>query len=303
MRPLDKKKRNPINDKLKIFLLDIIKKINNYQIQIVKEFRYCFIMSYLSESCNEDECKLILDNILFNKYICYGSEEVLIAIGDKYPHLIINHFDKRIEIDKKSSTGQYDAIPDNIQHIELKNILKNNIDLIITSAKKNFDNDKSLFPYKGGKIFKAIFSELTPEFKKKLINIIKNNNNDDFYFIIAILRSYTILNDEVSFKYIPDICKEIIKSPLYDESKELYSEICIILCDVGVVWGKYGISEFLQKKLDIINNWQNDQDEKIVRFYNQFKESIEKDIKEDIKISNEIEERREFEFNEKIPNS
>ena len=292
IKPFDKEQKKTIPKEIKDFLLSIIKILTlNKNGQLTNDCD--IIITILVENTDsKDEIQIILDNLLFNKKIHYGCEKILNQIAKKYPDKVIEFFDKRLDIEVADK--KYDAIPYELYNKTLKDELANNVEQLFAMARKRFDDDDYLFEYRAAKIFKVVFTSFAKGFEKELIKLVKTEEKKDFDFVIRILRSYTELNEYGEIERLHNVCKEIIKSPLYDEGNELYTELKIVLTNSGFMIGKYGIAEKHERRVKEIKKWKNDFNDKVKRFYDKFSDSELKYAKKERERADEQEKLRKL---------
>lgn len=292
IKPFDKGQKKTISKEIKDFLLSVIKLLTlNKNGQLTNDIFYGSLITRLAENADsKDEIQIILDNLLFDRKIHYGCEEILAQIAKKYPDKVIEFFDKRLDLEVADKN--YDAIPYELYNKSLIVELANNAKQLFAMARKRFEDDDYLFEYRAAKIFKIVFTNFAEGFEKELIKLVKTEDKKDFDFVTRILRSYTELNEYGEIERLHNVCKEIIKSPLYDEEGELYTELAIILTNSGMMSGKYGIAEKHERKVQEISDWKNDSNNKIIKFYNKFSESELKYAQEERERADQEEELR-----------
>ena len=296
IKPFDKEQNKSISQEIRDFLLSIIKLLTlNKNGKLVNDIFYGSIITRLAENLDSgDEIQIILDNLLFTRKIDYRCEEILTQIAKNYPVKVIEFFDKRLDLEREDKN--YDAIPYELYNKNLKSELANNTKQLFVMARKRFDEDDYLFEYRAAKIFQVVFTDFADVFEKELIKLVKTEDKKDFDFVIRILRSYTELNEYGEIERLHNVCKEIVKSPLYNEGEELYTELAIVLTNSGVMSGKYGFAEKYERKVKEIDEWKHDSNDKVRRFYTKFSESELKYAQKERERADEQEELRRHEY-------
>lgn len=229
----------------------------------------------LMESLTQTEINVVLDNLIYVQSIDYDEEEILSPIAEKYPEKVIQFFRKRVnQRIKEGRESRYDAIPFSIH--ELKEVLSKNPEKVTSEILTWFTEKDWLYKWEGSHLIEEIFTSFNEYLEKALIEMIKAGDKNKAASIISILRAYK------GQSFVHKVCKEFIKKYLKNPSashyKDYRTEMFIILSEMGVVSGEYGIRDgYIQKKQEI-QSWKTDKSKVIQRFVKEYEEGLDKQI-------------------------
>lgn len=284
------------------FILKIIKKLIEYKNENWLEGFYN--LDKLFKQIDEmPDIELILNFMVKLKKIDYEHQRILGTLLKKYPNQVLKFFDDRLN-KNDSQNYDYQAIPYDFDIDDLKKQLANNhLEKIIEFAKKNFEKDNQLFIYQWGKILKIIYGNLPQNFTEKLVIFINSNNYKDLDFAIKIIRSITNMGGCKNIENLKFVIKQIILNPLFDlenienddsQNTKYYREIAISLINFGAFMGER--HDALEARLQDLKDWQNDEHEKIRKFYQRFETETMQDIKNSKADSEKWDKQRRLEY-------
>jgi hypothetical protein len=284
------------------FILKIIKKLIEYNNE--KWLEGLYNLDALFEQINqEQDVKMILNFVVKLKKINYEHQNILKSLLKKYPNQVLKFFDDRLN-KKDSQNYDYQAIPYDFDVDALKKQLANNhLEKIIEFAKKNYEKDNQLFIYQWGEILKIIYGNLPQNFTEKLVIFINSNNYKDLDFAIKIIRSITNMGGCKNIENLKFVIKQIILNPLFDlenienddsQNTKYYTEIAISLINFGAFMGER--HDALEARLQDLKDWQNDEHEKIRKFYQRFETETMQDIKNSKADSEKWDKQRRLEY-------
>ena len=232
----------------------------------------------------ETKYTIILNNLLLANSIDTHAEYVLVPIANEHPEIIIEFFGNRLKYkENENLDSSYDAIPFDFYELQkpLSMIPAKAVDIVASW----YDGDYGMFIYCGANILKIIFPDFPKAFEEKLIELVRTRTKRNIDIVMAVLRNY---EGQI---FLHNICKELVIN-IPDES-DYYSEIRVILGSTGVVHGEYGYPNALVKKNDEMQNWLNEENEKLRNFAIEYIDLLEKQIKwETERADEEIELRK-----------
>ena len=302
-----------INDILLKFItnnsrLEINKNSKNFTFKIIKELiknhnhgwiAFCWLNNIIGKTIedlnNLEDVDIILGALINMGEVSYEAEEVLARLAINYPDKVIDFFENRLIREKSKESDSYSAIPYELSNDKLKNELAKKIDKLFEIGKKNFIKDKGLFAYRWGRLIKIIFDDFPQNFVDKLIFFANGDNEDQIEFVLMVLNGLTELQDCKDVESLKKICKTIIKNPLYKE-EIFFSDLFKIITSTGVVMGKYGFAEALEKKIEEFKDWESSSNDSIRKFYEKFLKMALELSREERKRADESELLRKYEF-------
>ena len=307
------KNTDEINDILLKFITnhsrsEVNKDSKNFTLKIIKELiknhnhgwvAFCWLNNLIGKTIedlnNLEDVDIILGALINMGEVSYEAEEVLARLAINYPDEVIDFFENRLIREKSKESDSYSAIPYELSNDKLKNELAKKIDKLFEIGKNNFVKDKGLFAYKWGRLIKIIFDDFPQNFVDKLIFFANGDSEDQIEFVLMVLNGLTELQDCKDVESLKKICKTIIKNPLYKE-EIFFSNLFQIVTSTGVVMGKYGFAEALEKKIEEFKGWESDEDDCVRNFYKKFLKIAEEDSKRERAKADDFEELRKYEF-------
>ena len=210
------------------------------------------------ETLDKNDLGTVLENLLIAPEIDYHIEKILLTAAKNSPKELIGFFHQRLKTQKgkKQREERYRAIPYSIS--KLNRPLSKNAKVVIGEVLKWFKQDDWLFYREGGHFLKLIFPNFDQELEQQLIKLLKSTNKNKAKIVFYILRSYK------GETFLHNTCKEFIKQ--CPKSEENESNMFIVLSQLGVVSGKYGMVEAYKRKKQEIQDWKTDESQAVRDF-------------------------------------
>lgn len=230
----------------------------------------------------------VLKSMLHLEKIDYHAEGILTYIAKKYPEKVIEYFGKRLKIEDENGEkiSSHDAIPYSFH--ELHKDLSKDPKLAISIVKDWFNEKDSLSIYKGPRLLKLIFFNFPDEFKQELVSLVQTKDKVNIDFVIAILRNY---EGEV---LLHDVCRELIIN--MPDTKEYNGLVNIILQSTGVLSGEYGFAKAYEKKIEQIEYWLKDDNDKVKKFAEEYTSYLNERVEHEYKKADDEIELRKFKY-------
>ena len=233
------------------------------------------------------------DEVLARMVICpninHNAEQILKAIATKSPEKVIDFFGKRLAHERglQSSRG-YDEIP--YEFHDLRKTLQKVPEQLVAKVREWFACDNELFTYRGGRMIAAVFPEPEDQLLKPLHELTVTGKPDDVEFVIEVLKNYH------AQAILHGLFKDLIE--VLPEGSPLLGEISVALDSAGVVSGEFGhVATYLRKK-DEIKPWLDDSREKIRAFAHNQTLSLERQIADEQRRSEQSVELRKRDYGE-----
>lgn len=201
----------------------------------------------------------------------YQAEDVLYEIGKHDLQAVVEFVIARLAHDralakqrrqqelegKGIEADKFEAIP--YQLTRLNKLLEKAPDALLKVLRSDFDDEvRVMFVYRGVRLVRATFPNYSPELEKLLLEYVATDQEDDMEFVIGILRAY-----EGSPAILP-VCKAIIRA--VPERSRLWNEVGAAIEETGVVSGEFGMVEAYERKLQSLEPWKADEDERVRSF-------------------------------------
>jgi len=228
------------------------------QIWFVEEFQ-----NLISEFSDE-VCDIVLNVLIKVDHIDYQSEQLLKTIAEKNPGAVVEFFGRRIEHEDESS--DYEPIPFSFQ--SLSEPLSYAADILVESVRGWFQEDDSLFMYRGGRLIANVFPDFGEKVEAAMLPLAKSGNANDAFFIMGVLHNYH------GEPFMHSICREIVAN--HHNNKPLMNEVSIALLSTGVVTGEFGLAEAYSRKANEIEYWLKDESAVVREFTEDYRETLKK---------------------------
>jgi len=151
----------------------------------------------------EQQCQVILDNLILRERIDFHVEKILHAIATKRPQSIWHFFKARMDREDSSGSGnRYEAVPHGIQ--ELRKPLAKDARLAVAIVRSWYSSDDHLFTYAGGRLLHDVFPRFSKELEAELLKLIRSGTTGDIDFVLSVLRGYQ------GGSFLHTVCKELI---------------------------------------------------------------------------------------------
>ncbi len=243
-------------------------------------------LNELLRSLDHPECQIILDNLLHLAEIDNHVEDVLYPIAEKYPHLVIDFFGRRIA-KELGEEKEYDAVP--FDFYELSKPLSHNPEKSLDIVKHWYKGqDYGSFLYRGARLLKITFPTFPAEFSDALIKLLRTGNENDLFVVMAVLRNYD------GQQFLHPVCKELVKALPLDSDR--LSEVEVILYSTGVVSGELGFAEAYRERKAALESWLGDENEKVRAFAKRSINDLDNSIAAEEKRAKEGIALRKFEW-------
>lgn len=254
----------------RLFLPAIDRLTEKFDARWVYNIWYRRELTDLLRDLDESGTALVLANLENVLRVEHHVEEVLYLIAERAPDKVLALFRRRLAMEaaKTAPAEEFDAVP--FQFYKLQEPLAKAPALAVKLIRDSYEQDPSLFQYRGAHLLKSIFPEFSGEFENQLLTLVRGGNKGDIEFVVAILRNYE------GETFIHNVCKEIVRQSADDAA--IQNEVAIALETTGVVTGEYGMAEAYERKKGEIASWLSDPDERIRTFAEKYVASLDKMI-------------------------
>ena len=205
-----------------------------------------------------DERREVLKNLRLLPQIDYQAEEVLAAIAEREPSLVVKYLcarlydpDAAVAAVAEKAGDDYEELP--YQFHTLQDSLSKDPQAVVAEVLDRYSADDSLFEFRGAKLLQAIFPQFSEDFQAELVRLVRDGGEKGLEFVAGVLRAYG------GEAFIQPVAKELIKR--LPRSSPLINEVEIALMSTGVVSGDYGMAEAYDRKRREVLDWLQDPDE------------------------------------------
>jgi hypothetical protein len=225
----------------------------------VREVWYRKEATEMFSAFSTDERREVLKNLRLLPQIDYQAEEVLAAIAEREPSLVVEYLCDRLYAPHavaEKADYDYEELP--YQFHTLQDSLSKDPQAIVAEVLARYSADDSLFEFRGAKLLQAIFPQFPESFQSALVILVRDGDEKGLEFVAGVLRAYS------GEAFIQLVAKELIKR--LPRSSPLINELEIALMSTGVVSGEYGMAEAYERKRSEVLDWLQDPDERVRTF-------------------------------------
>ena len=207
-------------------------------------------------SLEEGEARELLEHLVQYPRIEYRVEELIASLAAKWPEAVIDFFGKRLRHGRGEKRDHYDAVPYHLNR--LNDTLEAHVDAIVTAARGWFDEDRSLFEYRGARLITGAYPGFSERLEALLLERVATGDRAEIAFVLGVLRAY---DGEI---FLHSLCKEI--AAVLPPDDELLNLVRIVLDSMGVTTGEFGRVEGFRRKKTEIEQWLEDPREPVQSF-------------------------------------
>jgi ppGpp synthetase/RelA/SpoT-type nucleotidyltranferase len=204
--------------------------------------------SDLLTSLTESQSREFLGSFVNIEDVEYRSIQMLSAIARNFPQQVIDFFGTRLRRDRTEVVSRFDPIP--FHGHDLSKVLASHADLLLPAIRDWYQEDPRFHQYRGGRLFKHVFPEMTAQVIEQLTELAQNGTEADLKFILKTLTSYE--GDE----QIYSVCMEVVERLALGD--KLLPKVSLVLGETGVLRGEFGHVEAYAVRRDIISRWRDD---------------------------------------------
>ncbi|WP_296903394.1 hypothetical protein [Polaromonas sp.] len=242
-----------------------------------------------------EERRVVLRNLSLLPQIDYQAEDVLAAIAEREPRVVVEFLCDRlyepaqhVAAFAEKAGGEYEELP--YQFHTLQDSLSSDPKMVIEKVLDCYAEDASLFEFRGAKLLQAIFPQFSEGFQAELVRLVREGRDIELDFAAGVLRAY---NGEA---FIQPVAKELIKR--LPRSSPVVAEVEIALQNTGVVSGEYGMTEAYDEKRREVLDWLQDPNERVRSFAAKYISQLESMRDSEQRRADESITLRKFDYDE-----
>ncbi|MBB4101461.1 hypothetical protein [Sphingomonas kyeonggiensis] len=166
----------------------------------------------------------------------------------KHPHLVVDFFGTRLRRKRDATGDRFDAVPFNAH--DLAEALSPHADLLLPAVRQWYDEDSSFHEYRGGRLLKHVFPELTDAVEARLSDLARQGDERDFKFILKTLSPYE--GAEQLYPVLMEVVDRL------EPGDKLLNRVSNVLGETGVVSGEFGFVEVHAHRKELIERYRDD---------------------------------------------
>ncbi len=261
----------------------------------VREIWYRKEATEMVAEFSSDERRDVLKNLRLLPQIDYQAEDVLAAIAEREPGLVVEYlcdrlYDHNAALAAVAEMAGYDYEELPYQFHALQDSLSKDPKAVVAEVLDRYATDDSLFEFRGAKLLQAIFPQFPEDFQAELVRLVRDGGGKGLEFVAGVLRAYG------GEAFIQPVAKELIKR--LPRSSPLINEVEIALMSTGVVSGEYGMAEAYDKKRSEVLDWLQDPDERVRTFAAKYVNELQAMSESERRRADESIAVRKFEYGE-----
>jgi ppGpp synthetase/RelA/SpoT-type nucleotidyltranferase len=200
------------------------------------------------EALNEQQACELLQSFVEIPDVDFRAVRLLVAVSRQHPHLVVDFFSTRLRRKRAATADRFDAVPFNAH--DLAEALSPHADLLLPAVRQWYDQDSSFHEYRGGRLLKHVFPELTDVVEARLSDLARQGDERDFKFILKTLLPY-----EGAERLYP-VLMEVVDR--LEPGDKLLNRVSNVLGETGVVSGEFGFVEVHAHRKELIERYRDD---------------------------------------------
>jgi ppGpp synthetase/RelA/SpoT-type nucleotidyltranferase len=232
---------------------------------------------------DEGEVQRLLDSFVAVPEIDFEADMLLALVAERFPGLVLDFFEARTQRERTGSGHRFDPIPFSLHN--LQGPLSAHPGLLITAARRWYEQAPELHEFRGGRLLHHVFPTLAPEIAGPLAEMVKHGSRDDIGFVIATLRAY----DGVEQIYA--LCMDIVDA--LGDGDALLGRVTNVLGQKGVLTGEFGYVEAEGEQHARLERWREDPRPKVQAYVREQRRRIEQSMAwEQRRAERDVEQRK-----------
>lgn len=202
----------------------------------------------LLQALSEQQSSDLLQSFVGIAEVDYRAVRLLAAVGRRHPQLVIDFFSTRLRRERGESGERFEAVP--FHPHDLAQVLSPHADLLLPAVRQWFEYEPRFHEYRGGRLLKHVFPELTEDVAAKLIDLARQGDEGDLKFVLKTLSPYE------GAEQIYPVCMEVVDR--LEPGDKLLNKVSIVLGETGVLSGEFGHVEAHALRRELIERYRDD---------------------------------------------
>jgi ppGpp synthetase/RelA/SpoT-type nucleotidyltranferase len=179
----------------------------------------------------------------------YRTVRLLVAIGQRHPQRVIDFFGTRLRRERRKDRDRFDPVP--FEPHDLAEVLSPHANLLLPAVRRWYDEEPEFHEYRGGRLLKHAFPELTEAVSAQLIEIARRGDERDMKFILRSLMPY-----EGAEQLYP-VAMEVVDR--LEPGDKLLTRVSDMLGATGVLAGEFGFVQAYAERKALIERYLDDE--------------------------------------------
>jgi ppGpp synthetase/RelA/SpoT-type nucleotidyltranferase len=200
------------------------------------------------QALSEPQAAELLQSFVEIPDVDYRAVRLLVAVSRQHPHLVVDFFGARLRRKRDEAGGRFDPVPFGAH--DLAEALSPHVNLLLPAVRQWYEEDSSFHEFRGGRLLKHAFPELTDEVEARLSDLARQGDERDFRFILKTLSAYE--GAEQLYPVLMEVVDRL------EPGDKLLSRVSNVLGETGVVSGEFGFVEVHALRKGLIERYQDD---------------------------------------------
>lgn len=178
----------------------------------------------------------------------FRAVRLMAAVARRHPRLVVDFFGDRLQRERGGRDDRFEPIP--FHGHDLAQVLSPHADLLLPAVRKWYNEESGFHEYRGGRLLKHAFPELTDAVAAQLIAVARQGDEQDFKFILKTLSAY-----EGAEQLYPVLMAVVDR---LEPGDKLLNRVSDVLGQSGVVSGEFGFVEAHARRKELIERYRDD---------------------------------------------
>lgn len=178
----------------------------------------------------------------------FRAVRLMAAVARRHPRLVIDFFGARLRRQRGERDERFEPIP--FHGHDLAQVLSPHADLLLPAVREWYNEESGFHEYRGGRLLKHAFPELTDAVAAELIQIARQGDERDFKFILKTLSAYE--GAEQLYPVVMEVVDRL------EPGDKLLNRVSDVLGQSGVVSGEFGFVEAHARRKELIERYRDD---------------------------------------------
>ena len=203
-----------------------------------------------------DQSRAVLAAIVKVRAIDYPTEQILKSIALTRHQMVLDWLGQRIEIALQESSSDFDSIPFSFQRVH--EALQPHPRDVLVSVRQWFDRDDFSARLDATHFLTKIYPEFQEPLPSILLDLVHSATTEDLAFLASVLQGFNGRQE------LFPICRAILASDAASDDTEGY--VSQVLLESGVMRGEFGPAQTYQEKVELLEPWLNDKNNRVAEF-------------------------------------
>ena len=200
------------------------------------------------QDLNAEQAGVLLTSFVEVSVLDYRAVRLLVAVGSEEPQLVIDFFATRLRGERGEGSDRFDPVP--FEPHDLAEVLSPHPDMLLPAVRLWYNEAPQFHEYRGGRLLKHAFPELTAAVSDQLIEIARQGDEGDLKFVLKSLAPYE------GVEQLYPVAMEVVDR--LEPGDKLLNRVSDMLGVTGVLTGEFGFVEAHAQRKELIERYRDD---------------------------------------------